>query len=179
MDSEREVGRLTTLNGMIDRSDSRSYIPGATARWWLLEDDLVLGGATVSTPQPRQRVTARRLPRGRAPRLKSISAVGGFDLNPVWYDNDGEAALIQKNLIHYADGYFTQELQANGHYKALSFSSGAFYLHERFTYSAMATAGGTRRTPILPSTRRTMRRYAPTTSPPPTAWRSSARRTSS
>ncbi len=64
--------------------------------------------------------------------LKSISSVGGFDLNPVWYDNDGEAALIQKNLIHYQDGYFTQELQVNGHYKALTFATGAFYLHERF-----------------------------------------------
>jgi iron complex outermembrane receptor protein len=64
--------------------------------------------------------------------LKSITGLGGFDLDPVYYDNDGEAALIQKNLIHYRDNYITEELQANGHYRWISFASGLFYLHERF-----------------------------------------------
>ena len=31
--------------------------------------------------------------------LKSITAVGGFNLNPVYYDNDGEAALRQMNAL--------------------------------------------------------------------------------
>jgi iron complex outermembrane receptor protein len=65
-------------------------------------------------------------------KLKSITAYGGFNLNPVNYDNDGEAALIQKNLIHYNDQYATQEIQLNGDYGALTFTSGLFYLHERF-----------------------------------------------
>jgi iron complex outermembrane receptor protein len=64
--------------------------------------------------------------------LKSITSRGGFDLNPVYYDNDGVAALIQKNLIHYEDGYFTEDLQATGDYGWLNFSGGVFYLQERF-----------------------------------------------
>lgn len=123
---------LTTLNGMIDRSDSRSYIPERQP-----------GGGFSPTTSYSEVPPYQHLNQGSVSLraiyhvddhldLKSISALGGFDLNPVWYDNDGEAALIQKNLIHYSDGYFTQELQANGHYKAISFTSGAFYLHERF-----------------------------------------------
>ncbi len=122
---------LATLNGMVDRSDSRSYIP-------------------VSQPGAFSRTTSysevnpyQHLNQGSSSlraiykvndnlELKSISALSGFDLNPVYYDNDGAAALIQKNLIHYSDGDFTEEIQANGHYKALTFSSGAFYLHEQF-----------------------------------------------
>ncbi|MEI9939088.1 MAG: TonB-dependent receptor [Pseudomonadota bacterium] len=123
---------LTTLNGMIDRSDSRSYIPAKQP-----------GGGFSKTTSYSEVEPFQHLNQGSVSLraiyhvddhidLKSISAVGGFDLNPVWYDNDGEAALVQKNLIHYADGYFTQELQVNGHYNALTFSTGAFYLHERF-----------------------------------------------
>jgi len=123
---------LTTLNGMIDRSDTRSYIPAKQP-----------GGGFSKTTSYSEVPPYQHLNQGSVSLraiyhadehldLKSISALGGFDLNPVWYDNDGEAALIQKNLIHYADGYFTEEVQANGHYKAISFSTGAFYLHERF-----------------------------------------------
>jgi iron complex outermembrane receptor protein len=121
-----------TLNGMIDRSDTRSYIPAnqlnsADAR-----------RISYSEVQPYQHLdqgssSLRAIFRANEHlELKSISSAGGFDLNPVFYDNDGEAALIQKNLIHYEDGYFTQELQLNGRYAAISFSSGLFYLHERF-----------------------------------------------
>lgn len=123
---------LTTFNGMIDRSDSRSYIPARQPN----------GGFSATTSYSEV-PPYQHLNQGSASLraiyhvndgldLKSVSALGGFDLNPVWYDNDGEAALIQKNLIHYSDGYFTQELQANGHRGALTFSTGAFYLHERF-----------------------------------------------
>jgi iron complex outermembrane receptor protein len=122
----------STLSGMIDRSDSRSYIPVSQP-----------GGGFSRTTSYSEVQPYQHLNQGSASvraiyhltddvELKSISSLGGFDLNPVWYDNDGEADLIQKNLIHYSDGYFTQELQANGHYKALAFSSGAFYLHEQF-----------------------------------------------
>ncbi|HYQ40889.1 MAG TPA: TonB-dependent receptor [Polyangiaceae bacterium] len=123
---------LTTLNGMIDRSDTRSYIPARQP------DGAFSPTTSYSEVPPYQHlnqgsVSLRAIYRANEYLdLKSISALGGFDLNPVWYDNDGEAALIQKNLIHYSDGYFTQELQANGHYGALTFSTGAFYLHERF-----------------------------------------------
>ncbi len=123
---------LTTLNGTVDRSDSRSYIPTRQP-----------GGGFSKTTSYSEVQPYQHMNQGSASLraiyhvddhldLKSISAVGGFDLNPVWYDNDGEATLIQKNLIHYQDGYFTQELQVNGHYQALTFSAGAFYLHERF-----------------------------------------------
>ncbi|KAH2818926.1 hypothetical protein KXV85_003613, partial [Aspergillus fumigatus] len=37
-----------------------------------------------------------------------------------------------KNLIHYNDRAITQEVQLNGDYGALSFSTGLFYLHESF-----------------------------------------------
>jgi iron complex outermembrane receptor protein len=65
-------------------------------------------------------------------KLKSVTSYGGFNLNPVAYDNDGVAALIQKNLIHYNDQYVTQEVQLNGDYGKVTFTSGLFYLHERF-----------------------------------------------
>jgi len=123
---------LTTLNGMIDRSDTRSYIPARQP------DGGFSPTTSYSEVPPYQHLNQGSVSLRAIYHLdehidlKSISALGGFDLNPVWYDNDGEAALIQKNLIHYADGYFTQELQFNGHYKAINFSSGAFYLHERF-----------------------------------------------
>jgi len=123
---------LATLNGMIDRSDTRSYIPARQP------DGGFSKTTSYSEVPPYQHLNQGSVSLRAIYHvddhvdLKSISALGGFDLNPVWYDNDGEAALIQKNLIHYADGYFTEELQANGHYKSLSFSTGAFYLHERF-----------------------------------------------
>lgn len=121
-----------TFNGMLDRSDSRSYIPknqpgGGFSKHRSYSEvppyqNLDQGGASL-------RVAYKVDPRLE---LKSISSTSGFDLNPVWYDNDGEAALIQKNLIHYADKAVTQEFQVNGHYRWVDFSSGLFYLFERF-----------------------------------------------
>lgn len=121
-----------TLNGMIDRSDSRSYIPANQPN---TPDSR---RTSYSEVQPYQHLnqgsaSLRAVYRATdALELKSISSGGGFELNPVFYDNDGEAALIQKNLIHYEDAYFTQELQLNGRYEAITFTTGLFYLHERF-----------------------------------------------
>ena len=121
-----------TLTGLRDRSDSRSYIPVDAA------GDPADKRISFSEVEPSQhldqgsaalRVQYRLSDRFR---LKSISAYGGFDLDPVNYDNDGQAALIQKNLIHYNDQYQTQEFQLNGDLGRLDFTSGAFYLHERF-----------------------------------------------
>jgi iron complex outermembrane receptor protein len=115
-----------------DRSDSRSYIPVVQP-----------GGGfdphkSFSEVEPYQKLdgasAAVRVLYDLSDhlKLKSISSYGGFDLNPVNYDNDGQAALVQKNLIHYNDQYYTQELQLNGEYGRLKFTSGAFFLHERF-----------------------------------------------
>jgi len=123
---------LLTVNALKDRSDSRSYIPVRQP-----------GGGfdpqkSFSEVEPKQDLdqvsTSLRLKYKLTDRLelKSISSYGGFDLNPVYYDNDGEAALIQKNLIHYNDQYATQEVQLNGDYGRLTFTTGLFYLHERF-----------------------------------------------
>lgn len=123
---------LFTLNAMRDRSDSRAYIPvrqpgGGFDR-----------GLSFSEVEPKQDLDqisgSLRVAYDLSAQLqlKSITAYGGFNLNPVNYDNDGEAALIQKNLIHYNDQYYTQEVQLNGDYGALRFTTGLFYLHERF-----------------------------------------------
>ena len=121
-----------TLNGMIDRSDSRSYIP---ANQPSTPDSKRTSYSEVQPYQSLDQGSAslRAIYRaGDGLELKAISSAGGFELNPVFYDNDGEAALIQKNLIHYEDRYFTQELQVNGRYQALTFTTGVFYLNERF-----------------------------------------------
>ena len=121
-----------TLNVTRDRSDSRSYIPvnqpgGTFSR-----------RRSYSEVEPLQHLNALngslRLIYTLSPQLsiKSITAAGGFNLNPVDYENDGEAALIQKNLIHYNDKFFSQEVQLNGDLGDISFTSGLFYLHERF-----------------------------------------------
>ena len=123
---------LLTVNALKDRSDSRAYIPVKQP-----------GGGfdpqkSFSEVEPKQDLDqisgSLRLKYKLTDRLelKSISSYGGFDLNPVYYDNDGEAALIQKNLIHYNDQYATQELQLNGDYGRVTFTTGLFYLHERF-----------------------------------------------
>lgn len=123
---------LLTVNALRDRSDSRSYIPVRQP-----------GGGfnkrrSYSEVEPKQDLDqlsgSLRIQYDIDDQLslKSISSYGGFDLNPVYYDNDGEAALIQKNLIHYNDQYATQEFQLNGDYGAITFTSGLFYLHERF-----------------------------------------------
>ncbi|MET0342690.1 MAG: TonB-dependent receptor [Polyangiales bacterium] len=121
-----------TGTGMIDRSDTRSYVPHnqpggrfSTRRSYsevLPQQDLDQGSGALRI--------AYQL--SDALELKSITAAGGFDLDPVWYDNDGEAALIQKNLIHYNDRFVTEELQLNGKTRWVDFASGLFFLHERF-----------------------------------------------
>ena len=136
---------LLTLNGMVDRSDSRSYVPaaqpGVTGSCAPLAAWRCPGFATnrsYSEVPPYQHLdqlsSSLRTLYSITDQLelKLITAGGGFNLNPVYYDNDGVAALIQKNLIHYDDGYFTQEVQLNGKYQLVSFTSGLFYLRERF-----------------------------------------------
>jgi iron complex outermembrane receptor protein len=123
---------LLTLNALADRSDSRSYIPVRQPGGVFRKD------RSYSEVEPAQDLDQAsgsirvQYDLSDALKVKSITAYGGFNLNPVNYDNDGEAALIQKNLIHYNDQYVTQELQLNGDYGAVTFTSGLFYLHERF-----------------------------------------------
>jgi iron complex outermembrane receptor protein len=135
-----------TFNGLIDRSDSRSYIPAAqpgvspaclaTTSPWRCPG--FSARTSYSEVQPYQHLnqiggSLRAIYNvTQELKFKSITAGGGFDLLPVYYDNDGVAALIQKNLIHYQDGDFTQELQLTGDYHWINFSAGSFYLHERF-----------------------------------------------
>ncbi len=123
---------LATVNVVRDRSDSRSYIP-------VSQPGVAFDRRTsYSEVEPVQDLDGQsaslRIKYALSPKLnvKSISAIGGFDLDPVYYDNDGQSALIQKNLIHYQDRYATQELQLNGDFGALTFTSGLFYLHENF-----------------------------------------------
>ena len=123
---------LLTVNALKDRSDSRSYVP-VTQPGGLFRND-----RSYSEVEPKQDLDqisgALRVQYELNDnlKLKSVTSYGGFNLNPVAYDNDGQAALIQKNLIHYNDQYVTQEVQLNGDYGKLTFTSGAFYLHERF-----------------------------------------------
>ena len=122
---------LLTLNVTRDRSDTRAYIPvvqpgGFSRRRSYSEVDPV---------QPLNATSGSlRLIYTLSPQLsiKSITAYTGFNLNPVAYDNDGQAALIQRNVIHYNDKAFSQEVQLNGEFGNFSFTSGLFYLHERF-----------------------------------------------
>ncbi|BCW89210.1 Vitamin B12 transporter BtuB [Alphaproteobacteria bacterium SO-S41] len=123
---------LFTVNLLRDRSDSRSYIPVRQPGGGFDPD---LSFSEVEPSQDLDQISGSlRIKYDINDRLnfKSISSYGGFNLNPVNYDNDGEAALIQKNLIHYNDQYYTQEFQLNGDYGAIKFTGGVFYLHERF-----------------------------------------------
>jgi iron complex outermembrane receptor protein len=136
-----------TFNGMIDRSDSRAYIPAAqpgvsngclaTTQPWKCPG--FSATTSYSEVQPYQHLNqlsgALRAVYSFSKELKfkSISSIYGFDMNPVYYDNDGEAALIQKNLIHYSDGAETEELQIAGDYKWINFVGGLFYFHEQFS----------------------------------------------
>jgi iron complex outermembrane receptor protein len=123
---------LLTLNALKDRSDSRSYVPVVQPNGEHRTD------RSYSEVEPKQDLDqisgALRVQYELNDnlKLKSVTSYGGFNLNPVYYDNDGQAALIQKNLIHYNDQYVTQEVQLNGDYGKLTFTSGLFYLHERF-----------------------------------------------
>ncbi len=122
---------LLTLNLIRDRSDTRSYIPvnqpgGFDRRTSYSEVEPTQGLDSGSLSLRLNYTLSPKLS------LRSITATGGFDLSPVNYDNDGEAALIQKNLIHYNDQFASQELQLNGDFGKLTFTSGLFYLYERF-----------------------------------------------
>ena len=123
---------LLTVNALKDRSDSRSYVPVVQPNGEHRTD------RSYSEVEPKQDLDqisgALRVQYTLNDnlKLKSVTSYGGFNLNPVYYDNDGQAALIQKNLIHYNDQYVTQEIQLNGDYGKLTFTSGLFYLHERF-----------------------------------------------
>ena len=122
---------LLTVNVTRDRSDSRSYVP-------VNQPGTFSRRLSYSEVEPLQHLNAQngslRLIYTLSPALaiKSITAAGGFNLDPVYYENDGQAALIQKNLIDYDDKFVSQEVQLNGELGDLSFTSGLFYLHERF-----------------------------------------------
>ena len=122
---------LLTVNVTRDRSDSRSYVP-------VNQPGIFSRRLSYSEVEPLQHLNAQnsslRLIYTLSPTLaiKSITAAGGFNLDPVYYENDGQAALIQKNLIDYDDKFVSQEVQLNGELGDLSFTSGLFYLHERF-----------------------------------------------
>jgi iron complex outermembrane receptor protein len=129
--TERLDAQLT-VNALRDRSDTRSYIP-VNQPGGIFRNDRSY--AEVEPVQDLDQISGSlrvQYELSEHLKLKSITAYGGFNLNPVAYDNDGEAALIQKNLIHYNDQYATQEIQLNGDYGAVTFTSGLFYLHERF-----------------------------------------------
>lgn len=122
---------LLTVNVTRDRSDTRSYIP-------VNQPGTFNPRLSYSEVEPLQHLNSEsaslRLIHKFSPKLslKSVSAIGGFHLNPVSYDNDGEAALIQKNLIDYKDKYISQEVQLNGEFGRIEITGGLFYLHERF-----------------------------------------------
>src|SRR5476649_626603 len=63
--------------------------------------------------------------------FKSVTAYSAFN-QPVDYDNSGQAALIQQNLITYKQDYATQEFQLNGDYDKFSFSTGLYLYREKF-----------------------------------------------
>ena len=63
--------------------------------------------------------------------FKSVTAYSAFH-QPVDYDNSGQAALIQNNLILYKQDYATQEFQLNGDYDEFSFSTGLYLYREQF-----------------------------------------------
>ncbi|MDE1164825.1 MAG: TonB-dependent receptor [Pseudomonas sp.] len=63
--------------------------------------------------------------------FKSVTAYSAFH-QPVNYDNSGQAALIQQNLILYKQNYATQDFQLNGDYDKFSFTTGVFLYREKF-----------------------------------------------
>ena len=122
---------LVTADYLRDTSDTRSYIPvrqpgGFDPQRSFSEvepvSDLDQGGVSLRAAYT---LTDHM-------KLKYIGSYRGFNLNPVNYENDGEASLIQKNLIHYNDQYWTQELQLTGDYGPITYTAGFFYIHERF-----------------------------------------------
>ena len=75
--------------------------------------------------------------------LHSISALRGFDQDPVNYNNDGQNRLpynsaqprrvdISDNYITYKQKSFTHELQLQGNWDRFDFTGGLYYLFENF-----------------------------------------------
>jgi iron complex outermembrane recepter protein len=75
--------------------------------------------------------------------VHSITALRGFDQDPVNYNNDGQNKLpysaaqirpvdISDNYITYRQKSFTQELQIQGNWKRFDFTGGLYYLFENF-----------------------------------------------
>jgi iron complex outermembrane receptor protein len=75
--------------------------------------------------------------------LHSITALRGFDQDPVNYNNDGQNRLpyssaqpravdISDNYITYKQHSFTQELQLQGNWNRFDFTGGLYYLFENF-----------------------------------------------
>ncbi|WP_235600781.1 MULTISPECIES: TonB-dependent receptor [unclassified Sphingobium] len=75
--------------------------------------------------------------------LHSITALRGFDQDPVNYNNDGQNRLpynaaqprridISDNYITYKQKSFTQELQLQGNWNRFDFTGGLYYLFENF-----------------------------------------------
>jgi len=75
--------------------------------------------------------------------LHSITALRGFDQDPVNYNNDGQNRLpynsaqprridISDNYITYKQKSFTQELQLQGSWGRFDFTGGLYYLFENF-----------------------------------------------
>ncbi len=167
---------LLTVNALRDRSDSRVYIPVRQPGGGF---DKQTSYSEVEPKQDLDQISGSlRLKYRLSDRLelKSISAYGGFNLNPVYYDNDGEAALIQKNLIHYNDQYQTQEFQLNGDYGRVTFTTGLFYLHERFFVERDGYSRRNAQNTDPAVTPATTISCGPTTSPTRTPMRSSVRR---
>lgn len=75
--------------------------------------------------------------------LHAITALRGFDQDPVNYNNDGQNRLpynsaqpravdISDNYITYKQHSFTQELQLQGNWRRFDFTGGLYYLFENF-----------------------------------------------
>ena len=75
--------------------------------------------------------------------LHSITALRGFDQDPVNYNTDGQNRLpysaaqpraidISDNFITYKQHSFTQELQLQGNWRRFDFTGGLYYLFENF-----------------------------------------------
>ncbi|WP_100239392.1 TonB-dependent receptor [Sphingobium sp. LB126] len=75
--------------------------------------------------------------------VHSITALRGFDQDPVNYNNDGQNLLpynsaqprridISDNYIVYKQKSFTQELQLQGNWNRFDFTGGLYYLFENF-----------------------------------------------
>ncbi|CAI8756949.1 TonB-dependent receptor [Pseudomonas chlororaphis] len=119
-----------TLAGTFDRGDTTSYTPfDANGRFDKFK--------SYSSLDPKN-----RLDQGSSVlraiyaiddhlNLKSVTAYSAFH-QPVDYDNSGQAALIQNNLILYKQDYATQEFQLNGDYDDFSFSTGLYLYREQF-----------------------------------------------